>query len=455
MLPSRSFLAGLFLLALLACLCPFVQALIVLPMQALIASTTVSTALAQNTSNATPNATPNASASTDTSAYVRLVNNIHAITRDLEREFAPDKRTALFSVSTSADGKNVKLKGETTSATAKQALLQRLRAASILNVTDSVEVLPQTSLGDKTFGIVTLSVCNLRTKPADAAELTSQGLMGFPVKVLRKQANGWVLVQTADDYIAWVDLYALHIVNASELSAWMSAPKVIVTTESAFTNVAADRTSARVSDVTKGNVLKLLAKIGTAPSAFFHVEYPDGQTAFLAAEHATELAGWLTSIRSFATPASDVIASARLCMGIPYLWGGTSLKGMDCSGFTRTTFMQHGIFLPRDASQQAFVGDSVSLAGGYDGMSASLRAGDLLFFGRKATDKDKEAVTHVGIYIGDGEYIHESGRVRLNSLDAKAKNYNEGRFATLLRARRILNASNKAGIKTMGEIFAK
>jgi cell wall-associated NlpC family hydrolase len=394
---------------------------------------------------------------TDSSAYTRLAASIHSILRDVEKVYAPDKRTALFAVTTVADTKNnafIKLKGETNVPAAKQELMRRLKDAAIANVTDEIDVLPAAVLGDKNLAIVNLAVCNLRSRGADAAELASQGLLGYPVKVLKKSDNGWFLVQTPDEYIAWVDRDALHITNEAGVKAWTSAKKVFVTTELAFTTVAPDRAAARVTDVTKGNVLKLLDKTATG---FFHVEYPDGQTAYLPPECGVEWDVWAKNVKTFATEPDAVIATARLCMGIPYLWGGTSVKGMDCSGFTRTVFTQHGLVLPRDASQQAFVGDSVSIMGvaATPQSFADLKTGDLLFFGRKATDSTREAVTHVGLYIGGGEYIHESGRVRLNSLDRSAKHFNEGRLATLLRARRILNASNKAGIKTVEEIVSK
>jgi len=89
--------------------------------------------------------------------------------------------------------------------------------------------------------------------------------------------------------------------------------------------------------------------------------------------------------------------------------------------------------LERDASQQGLTGEGVNIENGFD----SLKRGDLIFFGSKATPERKERITHVGIYIGSGEFIHSATTVRINSLLPEAPNYYEG-SDRLLRARRII-----------------
>ena len=103
-----------------------------------------------------------------------------------------------------------------------------------------------------------------------------------------------------------------------------------------------------------------------------------------------------------------IIAEAEKLIGVPYLWGGMSAKGVDCSGLVRISCIMNGILLPRNASQQIKCGDRVELD--------DLQRGDLVFFGTAATDEKPMRVTHVGIYLGNNRIIHSSHRVRINSL---------------------------------------
>ena len=149
---------------------------------------------------------------------------------------------------------------------------------------------------------------------------------------------------------------------------------------------------------------------------------------------------WLDSRK---VNADDIISTAKTFMGIPYLWGGTSPKAFDCSGFTKTVYFLNGVMLPRDASQQVYTGELVDTKNGFQ----NLKPGDLLFFGRKATDSTAEKITHVALYIGDTEFIHASGRVRINSLDKSRPNYSDYRFNQFVRAKRILTSLDKNGVK--------
>lgn len=348
----------------------------------------------------------------------------------LKQKFAPDKRVALFDVDYSFSGKNVMLRGVTTSAAAKTALLDGL-AKKGYAVMDCLQVLPdEAGLEGKTYGIVNVSVCNLRVDPDFSSEMMTQGLMGMPVRVL--QRDGWYRIQTPDNYIAWVHRVGIHPVTREELSAWNNAEKIVVTSHYGFVYSQPSQASQTVSDVAAGNRLKWEGTKG----AFYKVAYPDGRQGYISKSISMPEKKWRAALKQ---DAASIIATAHSMMGIPYLWAGTSSKGVDCSGFMRTALFMHDIIIPRDASQQAYVGEHIDIAPDF----SNLQPGDLIFFGRKAMPERKERVVHVGMYIGNKRFIHSQGDVRVNSFSPDDELFDEYNLGRLLFATRVLPYINK------------
>jgi hypothetical protein len=224
--------------------------------------------------------------------------------------------------------------------------------------------------------------------------------------------------------------------DAAGFERWRRADKLVYTDDYGSAYSRADVTSERVSDLVKGNLMKLLGK----EKKFYKVAYPDGRIAFIPLKTAQKYKQWISRPNP---DAQQILATAKTLIGTPYLWGGTSMKGVDCSGFTKISFFLNGIILPRDASQQALIGESVDI---YEADTVSLskclknlRAGDLLFFAAAKGRAAHPRVTHTAIYMGNGEFIQSAGMVHINSMVPSAAGYADFQSRTLVSARRILN----------------
>lgn len=357
---------------------------------------------------------------------------------EIRKKNAPDKRTAMFLVETALENGQIRWKVETDQAQAKTDLLAKF---SDLGLKESdIKMLPDSDLGEFTQGVIKVSVANLRSEPKHSAEMATQSILGTPIKVLKKQ-NGWYLIQTPDLYISWVENKEIQLFNKIQAQDWTSSPKIIYLNPYGFTYQNPDRNSQTVSDLVLGNVLKFAGD----KDEYTKVVYPDGRIAYIFRDESIILPFWFLTIQ--ASP-KNLSASAKRLMGVPYLWGGTSFKGVDCSGFTKTVYFLNGLLIPRDASQQVHEGELVDT----DKNFGKLEVGDLLFFGEKATTESAEKIIHVGIWLGNNEFIHASGMVRVSSVDKSAPNFDEYELNRYLRTKRLLNTQSK-GVKNLKEVF--
>ncbi len=344
-----------------------------------------------------------------------------ALIEGVHRQYAPDKRTAIFEATLTSTGV---LTGKTNLPNARAALLEKLKAANVA-FTDSLQVLPAASLGAETFGVVRVSVGNVRSTPEHSGELATQALLGMPLRVLERNGE-WYRVQTPDQYIAWLDHGAFQRLDRAGFDRWQRARKLIVTVNQAMSWAEPKLGGQSVSDLVAGDLLEFLGEQGS----YFQVGYPDGRRAFVAKTDAQPYEAWLASLK--ATEGS-LVQTGRRFMGLPYLWGGTSAKGVDCSGFTKTVYLLNGFTLPRDASQQALTGEPIDTQAGFQ----NLRPGDLLFFGKKRED-GTDRVVHVAMWVGNGQFIHASSLVQINSFDPAAPDYDEYNHHRFLFAKRLL-----------------
>jgi len=243
-------------------------------------------------------------------------------------------------------------------------------------------------LGVPTHAVVTLPVLDVRPEPAHAAELASQLLMGETVAILGRSRDGaWLRVRNeADGYSGWVRGWGLVQASRARVARWRRLARGRIGEPLAL--IRARRGSgASVSPVFFGG--RLIAT--RAVRGWCAVELPDGRRGYLAA--------------SAVAPARRPELEERVAslLGVPYLWGGRSPAGFDCSAFVQQVLLEQGVNLPRDARDQCR--RSRRLAG-------RERPGDLAFFRRPG-----EHASHVGIALGGGYFAHCRGRVMVGSVE--------------------------------------
>ncbi len=346
--------------------------------------------------------------------------------------YAPDSRVAFYNISFKPNVKYLMLKGESDQPKAVAILKQKLDELGIPYL-DSITILPDKSVGKFKYAVVNNSVANIRSNPRHSAELATQALMGTGLKILKNNGD-FYLAQSPDGYISWVDHGGVVLMNDSDYSIWSGSEKVIYTNSVGSVYHFKNNETEILSDIVLGAQLKLLH----TGAGYYKVEYPDKRVGYIKSNEAKAYKDWVQNVQ----PSGELIEQyAREFLGSPYLWGGTSTKGMDCSGFTKTVYLMNGFIIPRDASQQFNAGLDIDK----DLSFKDLEKGDLMFFGTKATGDKKQRVTHVGIWLGNekGEFIHSASQVRLSSIDPSSEYYDKANTNRYLGSRRYLGNPNK------------
>jgi cell wall-associated NlpC family hydrolase len=228
------------------------------------------------------------------------------------------------------------------------------------------------------FAITVVPVMPLRAEPAHKSEMISQALFGECVETEEVNAEGWVKVRLQfDGYEGWVTASHLEIITLEQFEA----PVTHIATQWAA--------RVAVNDQPMYIPYGCLLKMGNPAWGNVKVSGETGIEPF-AASH---------------SPRTAWRAIAHTFLNTPYLWGGKSVFGIDCSGFTQSVYKILGIPLLRDAYQQATQGETVSLL-------QEAAPGDLAFF-----DNEAGRITHVGLMLNEHQIIHSSGKVRIDPID--------------------------------------
>ena len=246
--------------------------------------------------------------------------------------------------------------------------------------------------------IVVVPVANMYSAPSDKSDVVSQVIYGSNVTLLTARGE-WSRIQTADRYKGWIPSRHLRLIQNG---TGYATSGVIVQVESLFANIY------REPDVTRHKPV-ITIPFETRLAVIPDESEPDAKKAEGKGMHEGWLQVRLPDKSSAWVQSGDVVADpkplsvpesielAKRFLGIPYLWGGSSSFGFDCSGFTQMLMRSRGFNMPRDADKQAAWTGLIPVD------RKNLQPGDLLFFGASLKD-----ITHTGMYIGDGQFIHDS-----------------------------------------------
>lgn len=291
--------------------------------------------------------------------------------------------------------------------------------------------------------VVGVSAAYLRAAADYESPLETQELMGTVVKILETDRY-WCKVESPQPYTAWCTDRTLVVMTADEMEVYKAAPKYVCIAPISRVLEKPAKGAAPLCDVVLCDRLRVVFREcgkgsqsdGQATGCrrkdarpltkgkFSAVLLPDGRQGWMLKEELMCEKDWLAQgadlrkaeFRTLAPESTampekvadadrvrtSLVSYAKGFLGTPYLWGGMTPKGFDCSGLVRMCYLRYGFFLPRNASQMAKLGREVALA--------EARPGDLLFFGLNGR------VTHIGMYVGDGHFIHSSHLVRINAV---------------------------------------
>ena len=233
------------------------------------------------------------------------------------------------------------------------------------------------------YGICQVVLSPGRAEPRDQSEIEMQLVFGDLVYILEVQKNWTKIKMTKFKYSCWVDTKHIDKLEEDEFNQIYSQKEVRVHDISASMK---EVITNQVTHLVKGCLLP---------------NFDSGFTSF--GNQRFEFFG--NTNHTCTTSKQEIAQTALEYLNAPYLWGGTSPFGIDCSGLTQMCYALHGIQLPRDAKEQALVGETVDFL-------AEAEPGDLVYF-----DNQEGVITHVGILLENNKLIHASGKVRIDKVD--------------------------------------
>ena len=344
----------------------------------------------------------------------------------IKNKFILDDRLAVFEYSFSRNSDHTVVILKTSDANVVDYIHDH--SELFLNIKLKIDQLPNGTFHPFTYGIVNNSYVNMRLAPKFSSGMAKQVLLGELVLLMEKKAN-WYRIRCQDGYIGWVPIGGMHLISEDASSKWRASEKIIYT-QPTGNAVGSDKASI-ISNLVFGNVLEMISET----EMYFEVGFPDGRRGFIRKDESDYYNDWLaTRVPS----QQNIISSARSFIGTPYNWGGNTYHGVDCSGYTQSVYYMNGINLPRDADMQSERGVEIDTSDRFN----NLNQGDLLFFGQAASDSTKEKISHVSIWLGNGEFIHSQGNVKVGSFNPDDDHYDHTNLKRLVKVKRLNEVSS-------------
>jgi len=368
-------------------------------------------------------------------------NELAARLDKIKQEITPDARLDLFEISLDENATPNRAEIITTSPEAAEEV--KKIADDFPGWKLDVKLYPEENeeLEGRWRAIVVFSTIQLQKEPDFASEWGTQTLMGTPVRVIKKAPDGWLLIQNFDGYFGYTPAGNVVRKTREEYNAQLASKRLVYLPSFGFVYSAPDADSQTISDLVAGCVLEW--KNEETSGDFYRVETPDGRTGWVLKRETQEWNEWLATRE---LNAENLIATARRLLGAPYVWGGTSPKGVDCSGLVSLSFRLNGYNILRDVSQIRREGIDVDISQGW----RNFQPGDLLIFGKKRANGSTHW-RHTAIYIGEGRFIQSATGVRESSLDPNSPDYDAHNARELIKVVRMIGADHTKYFRPIAE----